>query len=34
MNGYTKLTGLLGHPVAHSISPLVHNEAFKITNKN
>lgn len=34
MNGYTKLTGLLGHPVAHSISPLMHNEAFKITNKN
>lgn len=25
----TKLTALLGSPVAHSISPLMHNEAFK-----
>ena len=34
MNGHTKLTGLLGHPVSHSISPLMHNEAFKLTNEN
>ena len=29
INGHTKLTGLLGSPVAHSKSPLMHNEAFK-----
>ena len=29
INGHTKLTGLLGSPVSHSISPLMHNEAFK-----
>lgn len=29
ITGQTKLTGLLGSPVAHSISPLMHNEAFK-----
>lgn len=29
IDGKTKLTGLLGSPVAHSISPLMHNEAFK-----
>ncbi len=34
MNGHTKLVGLLGHPVAHSISPLMHNEAFEMTNIN
>lgn len=28
INGHTTLTGLLGSPVAHSISPLMHNEAF------
>lgn len=26
---HTKLTGLLGSPVFHSISPMMHNEAFK-----
>ncbi|MGM0462268.1 MAG: shikimate dehydrogenase [Fibrobacterota bacterium] len=26
--GTTKITGLLGNPVAHSISPLIHNHAF------
>ncbi len=26
--GITKLFGLFGHPVAHSISPLIHNRAF------
>lgn len=28
ITGHTKLTGLLGSPVAHSRSPLMHNEAF------
>ncbi|MDO4343241.1 MAG: shikimate dehydrogenase [Eubacteriales bacterium] len=30
INGHTRLTGLLGSPVAHSISPLMHNEAFSL----
>lgn len=29
LDGYTTLTGLLGSPVSHSISPLMHNEAFR-----
>lgn len=29
ITGHTKLTGLLGSPVSHSISPAMHNEAFK-----
>lgn len=29
ISGRTRLTGLLGSPVAHSISPLMHNEAFR-----
>lgn len=29
ITGHTKLTGLLGSPVAHSISPRMHNESFK-----
>lgn len=29
ITGHTKLTGLLGNPVAHSISPMMHNEAFR-----
>lgn len=29
ITGHTKLTGLLGSPVAHSISPVMHNEAFR-----
>lgn len=28
-DGHTQLTGLLGSPVSHSISPLMHNEAFR-----
>ena len=28
ITGRTKLIGLLGSPVAHSISPMMHNEAF------
>ena len=34
INGHTKLTGLLGSPVAHSKSPLMHNESFKILGLN
>lgn len=34
IDGNTILTGLLGSPVAHSISPLMHNEAFKLRNLN
>lgn len=30
ITGHTILTGLLGSPVAHSISPMMHNEAFNI----
>lgn len=29
ITGRTKLTGLLGSPVEHSISPMMHNEAFR-----
>ncbi len=29
ITGHTRLTGLLGSPVAHSISPMMHNEAFR-----
>lgn len=29
ITGHTKLTGLLGSPVTHSISPMMHNEAFE-----
>lgn len=29
ITGHTKLTGLLGSPVSHSISPMMHNESFK-----
>ena len=34
IDGHTKLTGLLGSPVAHSISPLMHNEAFRLLDLN
>lgn len=30
ITGHTRLTGLLGSPVSHSISPLMHNKAFDI----
>lgn len=30
ITGTTKLTGLLGSPVSHSISPQMHNEAFRL----
>lgn len=29
ITGHTKLTGLLGSPVSHSMSPLMHNESFR-----
>lgn len=32
ITGHTKLYGLLGSPVSHSISPLMHNEAFRLLN--
>lgn len=32
ITGHTTLTGLLGSPVAHSISPMMHNEAFRHLN--
>lgn len=34
IDGHTLLTGLLGSPVSHSISPLMHNEAFRLLNLN
>lgn len=30
ITGHTKLIGLLGDPVAHSISPMMHNESFRL----
>ena len=30
ITGTTRLTCLLGSPVAHSISPQMHNEAFRL----
>lgn len=30
ITGHTKLTGLLGRPVTHSISPMMHNEGFRL----
>lgn len=32
ITGHTQLYGLLGSPVAHSISPMMHNEAFRLLN--
>ena len=32
ITGKTKLTGLIGTPVAHSVSPQMHNEAFRQLN--
>lgn len=32
ITGHTVLTGLLGSPVSHSISPLMHNESFRHLN--
>ena len=30
ITGHTKLTGLIGSPVEHSISPMMHNESFRV----
>ncbi|MGI6094211.1 MAG: shikimate dehydrogenase [Lachnospiraceae bacterium] len=32
ITGHTGLTALLGSPVAHSISPMMHNESFQLLN--
>jgi len=34
INANTKLYGLIGHPVEHSLSPLIHNYAFNSLNLN
>lgn len=34
INGETKITGLFGDPVSHSLSPLMHNAAFRETGLN
>lgn len=34
INGETKVYGLLGYPVAHSVSPAMHNAAFKALGMN
>ena len=34
INSETKLLGLIGHPVEHSLSPIMHNEALKDKNLN
>ena len=30
ITGTTQLTGLIGSPVSHSISPMMHNESFQL----
>lgn len=34
INGRTKVFGIIGNPVGHSLSPLMHNRAFDICGKN
>ncbi|MDH5656534.1 MAG: shikimate dehydrogenase [Spirochaetia bacterium] len=34
INPSTKIFGILGHPVSHSLSPLIHNTAFHLQNFN
>ena len=34
IDGQTRLVGLLGYPVAHSLSPLIHNTAFEAQGLN
>ena len=34
INGQTKLVGLIGYPVEHSFSPIMHNSAFAALNLN
>lgn len=33
-NGRTKLVGLIGYPIEHSLSPAMHNSAFAVLNLN
>lgn len=34
IDGHTKLYGLLAHPAAHSLSPLIHNTSFHVSGVN
>jgi 3-dehydroquinate dehydratase/shikimate dehydrogenase len=34
IDSHTQITGLLGSPVSHSVSPLIHNAAFEATGVN
>lgn len=34
IKSHTKLVGIIGHPIAHSWSPMIHGTAFKITKEN
>ncbi len=34
INAHTRLTGIIGYPVRHSLSPLMHNSAFKALGIN
>ncbi|RME68345.1 MAG: shikimate dehydrogenase [Nitrospirae bacterium] len=34
IDGHTKLTGIIGYPVRHSLSPLMHNSAFESLGLN
>ena len=34
IDGTTRVCGLIGNPVAHSISPLIHNRLAEIRNDN
>ena len=34
INASTKIYGILGHPVKHSLSPLIHNTSFQLKNYN
>ena len=34
INGSTRLFGILGNPVAHSLSPVMHNAAFRARGIN
>ncbi len=34
IKSHTKLVGIVGHPISHSWSPIIHETAFKITKQN